>query len=187
MTDAFRTALKNKCAPDTLHSFQPNRGDCVFLEAGTVHAIGADILLFEVQQTSDITYRLYDWDRVDARTGLPRELHVEDGLAVANFTGGPCRPAIPKVEERPGLKRERLVACEYFTLDRITADRRFTVGAPGRCRIVVALDADGRTEIEWEDVTGLATGDVVLIPAEVGECSILPAGTVTVLEVGIPN
>ena len=64
----FRAALAAKTTPRTLHSFTPNPGDCVFLDAGTVHAIGADVFLFEVQQTSDITYRLYDWDRVDAKT-----------------------------------------------------------------------------------------------------------------------
>jgi mannose-6-phosphate isomerase len=61
----FRTALAERSIPSTLHSFTPGLGDCAFLEAGMVHAVGADILLFEIQQISDITYRLYDWDRVD--------------------------------------------------------------------------------------------------------------------------
>jgi mannose-6-phosphate isomerase len=182
--ERFREALKAKTVPATLHSFTPSAGDCVFLEAGAVHAIGADILLFEVQQTSDITYRLYDWDRVDAKTGLPRELHVDAGLAVADFTRGPCPPMRPTPLH--GV-RERLVACDYFTLDRVTSGQRFTVGATGECRIVVVLDAAGRTVMEWEDGIALQTGDVVLLPAEVGECSILQAGPVTVLECGIPH
>ena len=96
----FRAALAAKTTPRTLHSFVPEPGDCVFLEAGTVHAIGADILLFEVQQTSDITYRLYDWDRVDAKTGKPRELHTDDGLACADFEKGPCNPVRPRAGGR---------------------------------------------------------------------------------------
>jgi mannose-6-phosphate isomerase len=124
---------------------------------------------------------------VDATTGKPRQLHIDDGLACADFGRGPCHPVKPTVEEHPRIRRERLVSCEYFTLDRLTGDKRFTVGAPGKCRIAVVLDADGRSEIEWAgDVTGIVTGDVLLIPAEVGECSILPAGEVTLLECGLP-
>src|SRR5439155_25585440 len=111
--DHFRTALAEKTTPGTLHSYTPSPGDCVFLEAGTVHAIGADILLFEVQQTSDITYRLYDWDRVDSKTGKPRDLHVEDGLACTDFDRGPCYPVHPHVEERDGVRHEALVSCNY--------------------------------------------------------------------------
>ncbi|HJZ59477.1 MAG TPA: type I phosphomannose isomerase catalytic subunit [Gemmataceae bacterium] len=184
----FRAALAAKTTPHTLHSFTPNPGDCVFLEAGTVHAIGADILLFEVQQTCDITYRLYDWDRVDAKTGKPRDLHIDDALACSDFARGPCHAVRPTAEDHPRAKRERLVGCEYFTLHRLTGDRRFTVGAPGMCRVVVVLAADGRAEIEWGgDGNGIATGDVLLIPAELGECSILPAGEVTLLECGLPG
>jgi mannose-6-phosphate isomerase len=186
-TEAW-VVLAAKTTPHALHSFTPKRGDCVFLEAGTVHAIGADILLFEVQQTCDITYRLYDWDRVDTKTGKPRDLHIDDGLACADFARGPCPAVVPIAEHRSHEKRERLVGCGYFTLHRMTGSRRFTVGAPGECRIVIAVDAAGRSEIEWNgNVAGIATGDVFLLPAEVGECSILPAGEVALLECGLPS
>jgi mannose-6-phosphate isomerase len=175
--EKFRTALKEKTTPETLHSFSPKPGDCVFLPAGIVHAIGAETFLFEVQQTSDITYRLYDWDRVDAKTKLPRELHVEQGLAASDFTAGPCDP----VRTKPaGEGREELVSCEYFTLHRRTSDKRFTVGAKGECRLVVVVDGSGAIESD-----AIRTGDVLLIPAEVGECSVLPSGRVTVLECGL--
>jgi len=111
----FRKALESKTVPDTRYSYTPVPGDCVFLEAGTVHAIGADILLFEVQQTSDITYRLYDRDRVDAKTGKPRQLHIGEGLACADFGRGPCPPVRPVVEEAGGVRREQLINCRYFT------------------------------------------------------------------------
>src|SRR5207248_6729631 len=105
----FRAALKAKTVPHALHSFTPSPGDCVFLEAGTVHAIGCDLLLFEVQQTSDITYRLYDWDRIDAKTKQPRQLHVEEALACADFHRGPCYPVGPAVAVSGGVRREGLV------------------------------------------------------------------------------
>jgi mannose-6-phosphate isomerase len=181
--DTFRAAMANGTVPDTLHRFVPRVGDCVFLEAGTVHAIGQDLMLFEVQQTSDITYRLYDWDRVDEKTGKPREMHLDDGLACSNFAMGPCDPVTP---EKDG-ERDRLVACRYFTLHHRRVAKRFHVGAPGRCTVLVVLEADPRTELKWDDdVRILRTGDVVLMPACVGECSILPVGPVRVLEIGLP-
>src|SRR5262249_15551930 len=135
----FRAALAMRRTPRTLHSFTPQPGDCVFLEAGTVHAIGCDLLLFEVQQTSDITYRLYDWDRIDAKTKQPRQLHVEEALACADFHRGPCHPVGPAVAVSDGVRREGLVTCPYFTLERLSAKVPFTVGAPNQCRAVVCV------------------------------------------------
>ena len=183
--DTFRAALADKTTPRTLHGFTPTVGDCVFLEAGTVHAIGADILLFEVQQTSDITYRLYDWDRVDAKTGRGRELHIDDGLACADFAGGPCHPVVPRTEPRGGGTRDVLVASRYFTLDRHTGAEPFPVGADGQCRVVVCVGGGGELESDGTRHP-LATGDVILLPAEVGECRCVPAGPITLLECGLP-
>jgi mannose-6-phosphate isomerase len=167
----FHEALAEKTTPSTLHSFTPRQGDCIFLEAGTVHAIGADILLFEVQQTSDITYRLYDWDRIDAKTGAPRELHIEHGLACSDFAGGPCHPIRPTVNDSDGVRREGLISC---------------MGMEGRCRIVVCVGGCG--ELRWLGANyAIATGDVFLLPAEVGECECWPAGEITVLECGLPE
>lgn len=182
----FRNALADKTTPATLHSFTPNPGDCVFLEAGTVHAIGANILLFEVQQTSDITYRLYDWDRVDAKTKQPRALHIDEALACADFARGPCPAVKPATTDSEGVRREALVDCRYFTLDRKTARVPFRVGAKGECRAVVC--ASGTGEIEWKGKRyPLATGDTVLLPAEAGEAACVPDREMTVLECGLPS
>jgi mannose-6-phosphate isomerase len=173
----FRAALAAKTTPRTLHSFTPKPGDCVFLEAGTVHAIGADVFLFEVQQTSDITYRLYDWDRVDAKTNKPRDLHVDAGLACSDFGRGPC-PPVPA--------GGRLVDCAYFTLDRHAGPAPFRVGAAGACRVVVCVGGEG--ELEWGGARSpLAAGDVVLLPAAAGAATCHPAGSITVLECGVPG
>jgi mannose-6-phosphate isomerase len=182
----FRAALESRTTPRTLHSFTPRPGDCVFLEAGTVHAIGADILLFEVQQTCDTTYRLYDWDRVDAKTGRPRQLHIDDGLACADFARGPCHPVRPVAEDHPHGRRERLVSCPYFHLGRHTGGRRFKVGAAGECRAVVCVGGRGELESNGKRYP-IATGDVVLLPATVGECACVPTGEITLLECGLPS
>ncbi len=174
--DEFRVAMVTNTTPQTLHSFTPKHGDCVFLRAGTVHAIGANILLFEVQQTSDITYRLYDWDRVDAKTGQPRQLHVEDGLTCSDFAKGPCHPVTPK---RVG-DRDNLVDCEYFTLDHTHSDTPLTVGAAGQCRVVVCIQGSGTVGGE-----PMAQGDVILLPASLGAVEVVPNGSIRLLECGI--
>jgi mannose-6-phosphate isomerase len=175
--DHFREAMRTKATPDTLHSFTPAPGDCVFLRAGTVHAIGANILLFEVQQTSDITYRLYDWDRVD-KNGNPRELHIDHGLTCSDFAAGPCHP----VAAGEGGK---LVDCAHFTLHRHGRHDKFAVGAPGECRVVVGVE--GRGSLNWGGSrVPIGVGSVVLLPAAVGACELDPDGPVTVLECGIP-
>jgi mannose-6-phosphate isomerase len=179
----FRDALTGGTLPDVLHAFSPVPGDCVFLEAGTVHAIGGGLMLFEVQQTSDITYRLFDWGRVDAKTGQPRQLHIEPALLCANVERGPCRPVTP--EPLPGTERERLVSCRYFTLERFRTDKRFSVGAPGCCRLAVCVE--GRAVVEHRGKSyPLKLGDVLLMPAVVGACPCIPDGTATILECGIP-
>jgi mannose-6-phosphate isomerase len=179
-----RALADGQAVAGCLHSFTPRPGDCVFLRAGTVHALGAGVMLFEVQQTSDITYRLYDWDRVDARTGLPRELHVERSLTCTDFAAGPCDPVRPETEATAPVRRERLASCEYFRLWRHRGKQPFDAGAEGECRVVVGVE--GRTELDHEGrVYPIGPGTVVLPPAEVGVCRCRPRGPATVLECGL--
>jgi mannose-6-phosphate isomerase len=182
--DQFRQAMLTKSTPDTLHSFTPSPGDCVFLPAGTVHAIGANILIFEVQQTSDITYRLYDWDRVDAKTGQPRDLHVDHGLECSDFAKGPCHPVVPKPAGRPHFC-EVLAHSPYFDILRHRDDRPFEVGAGGGCRIVVGVEGQG-TLVADDRGYPVGPGTVMLLPASVGACRFVPKGKATVLECGPP-
>lgn len=171
----FRDALQSKSAAETLHAFTPQVGDCLFLNAGTVHAIGAGLMVFEVQQTSDITYRLYDWDRVDSKTGQPRELHVEDGLACSNFSSGPCDPVVPvKVSGW-----DQLVSCDYFTLRHVNTSSPLTVKTTA-AKAIVCLQGAGTVSGE-----PMKMGDTILIPAALGEYHLQPHGMMRVLECGV--
>lgn len=178
----MRRAIAENGFSQVLHDFEPRPSDCVFLPAGTVHAIGAGLMIFEVQQTSDITYRLYDWDRVDPKTGLGRPLHVEESLACTNWEFGPCDPVRPVAES---ATRQRLVDCGHFRLWRHHADVPFTVGAKGECRIAVGVSGTGVLDWSGKEYR-LATGDVLLLPAAVGACRVVPDGAATVLECGLP-
>src|SRR5262249_30318215 len=83
-----------------LHEFEPRAGDCVLIEAGTVHALGAGLLIAEIQQASDTTYRLFDWNRVDTN-GKPRQLHIQEALDVTDYNRGPVDPIKPTFTEEP--------------------------------------------------------------------------------------
>jgi mannose-6-phosphate isomerase len=184
--DRLRKAIQTGKVEEVLYMHEALPGDCVFLHAGTVHAIGAGVLLFEVQQSSDLTYRMYDWGRVDPKTGKPRELHVEKALASVDFSAGPCRPETLTDEGHGRVRRAPLVECPYFTLGRWEANRPFRAGTVGRCRVLVGTG--GRATIRHAGAEYLiGVGDVWLLPAEVGTCECVPHGEVTILECGLPE
>src|SRR5579864_1484598 len=174
-------ALRENRIPDVLNVIEPKPGDAFFLPAGTVHAIGAGLLLFEIQQTSDITYRLYDWGRVDTKTGKPRALHVAESLECIDFECGPLYPVLPIQQS---ASREQLFSCSYFRLWRIRSQWRFRVGADGECRIVVVLDGEAELQYRGQSFP-LQRGSLLLLPAEVGACECKPVGDAVILEAGL--
>lgn len=182
---SFRHALQQGRVAETLHDFVPQVGDCLFLPAGTVHALGAELLIFEIQQASDVTYRLYDWDRVDPVTGQPRPLQVEQALACIDWSRGPCQPVQTAVVMNGTVRREGLIHCSYFTLERLTLFGPAAVGKPGRCHILVALK--GTATLAWAGQTeSLTAGDVLLIPAALGVVHLTPLSEpVIVLDCGL--
>ena len=93
--DALSRAIAEGTVEACLHRLRVRPGDCVFIPAGTVHALGEGVLLAEVQQSSDITYRLHDWNRLGP-DGRPRPLHIEASLACTDFTRGPVGPQVPQ-------------------------------------------------------------------------------------------
>src|SRR5262245_22129597 len=170
---AFRRALQRGAAEDLLYAHAPNPGDCYFLPAGTVHSAGGGLVLFEVQQTSDLTYRLYDWGRTDPATGKSRALHLEKGLACVDYGLGPCRPARPTEEARGRPKLAPLAECEYFSLGRWDAARPFATGAAGQCRVLAGLDGRATIRQRAAEYT-IGLGDVWLIPASAGPVEVVP-------------
>jgi mannose-6-phosphate isomerase len=180
--DGLRHAITNGLVADQLACFTPKSGDAVFTPGGMVHSLGGDIVVFEVQQNSDVTYRLFDWNHVDAKTGNARPLQVEEAIAAIDFkhcTGGVVTPVA--VTATP-VCRQRLFDCAYFRLWRVRGEAPFTVGAPGSPRVLVCIEGNG--------VAGsvpIAKGDVVLLPAALGTCTFQPRGEVTVLEIEIPE
>ncbi len=182
----LRDTLTNGGIADRLACFTPKPGDAIFLPAGTVHALGGDIVVFEVQRNSDVTFRLYDWNHVDAKTGTPRELQVNQALACIDF--GKCAGGLmaPVVEATTPVERERLFHCKYFCLSRLRGDSPFPVGAPEVPTVLVCVEGRGQVEHDGAVYTA-GRGDVLLLPAVLGACMFQPRGAVKVLEIGIPE
>ncbi len=184
-TEVLRRALASHTVANQLAEFRPKPGDAVLLPAGTVHSLG-DVVVFEVQENSDVTFRLYDWDRVEATTGKLRDLQVDQALACIDFAQGAVAPVPPVVDESKGVRREQLFDCEHFALRRLRAETVFPVGAPGALRILVCTSGDGNVEHNGSDY-GFRRGDVLLLPAVVGSCVCRPNTSVTVLEISLPG
>ncbi len=153
---AIRTG---RCA-EVLHSFTPRVGDCVFIPAGTVHAIGAGLLVAEIQQASDVTYRLFDWNRMGP-DGRSRPLHIEAGLdAVTRF--GPVAPVTPAATGDPAVRR--LVRCGYFSFDEVLPQGEWQVGGDDTCHLLAVLAGEVTLDPAW-DLPPLRRGACVLLPA----------------------
>jgi mannose-6-phosphate isomerase len=171
---AYLENLKNKTLLSILDDIKVEVGDVFFLETGTVHAIGAGLVIAEIQQTSDITYRLYDFDRVDA-AGNQRELHVDLALDAINYN---------KVDTHKKYKSalnqsNTVVDCPYFTTKFLPLDGNISVDKTGDS-FTVYMCVDGSFELESEGTKyQYKKGDTVLIPASLktfvlnGKASIL--------------
>jgi mannose-6-phosphate isomerase len=180
---AFERELTRGTCELCLHHFEPRAGDCVFLPAGTVHALGAGLLVAEIQQSSDTTYRLFDWNRLGP-DGRPRELHVEQALEVINFRRGPVDPIHPALTDRPGVSR--LVACEQFILDRWEFVERMSAGEDSRCHILIVLAGEIRVERDSAE-RPLRRGETLLLPAAAGAVRLDPIeAPVVLLDVYLP-
>ena len=161
-----------------LHHFEPKTGDCLFIPAGTVHAIGAGLLVAEVQQSSDTTFRLYDWNRTDP-DGKPRPLHVEAGLAVVDFQRGPVDPVQPQPTERPWVSQ--LVACEKFIMERWDFDQPQVVGGDDRFHIICVVQGAIRLERDPNNAP-LHQGETALLPASLGGIKLVPQQRTVLLD-----
>ena len=183
--EVMREAIALGSLAERLASFTPEPSECVLIRAGTVHSL-RDVVVFEVQENSDVTFRLFDWNHIDPTTHQPRPLQVDKAMACINFTQGSIQPAVPEVREKDPVHRENLLRCDHFGICRVTGEIPFETGAAETCRILVCLDGEGQLEH-----TGIPyrfdKGDVLLLPAVVGACSCSPSGTVTMLEISLPE
>lgn len=171
----FEAALRGGTVEAALRRFVCGAGDFFFLPARTVHALGRGCLLYEVQQTCDLTFRVWDWGRVGL-DGKPRTMHVAESLRTIDFTRTAddlARPpgAAPRVAHPEGGLVTSLVACEYFTVELRELDPEASggraAGAPRRASIVTCLSGAGELSTPGGTVA-LRPAQTVLVPAAAG-------------------
>ncbi len=184
--DDLRRAIASGVVADLVASFIPNVGEAVLLPAGTVHSLGGDMVVFEVQENSDVTFRLDDWGHVDPKTGRPRELQIDQALSCIDFAGDPIASVAPIVEENGSVERARLFDCDHFRLWRVHGRSPFPVGAVDVPRVLVCVEGTGHLEQSGKNYP-VRRGEVWLLPAVLGVCAFRPGGPVSVLEVVLPE
>ncbi len=169
--------------PECLHHFEPRAGQSIFVPAGIVHAVGGGVLLAEVQQSSDTTYRLFDWNRVGL-DGRPRALQIDSAFAAIDWHAGPVNPVEPTtIACLEAASVARLVDCDYFSWNRweLAAPLRHHGGQLSIWMIVAGL---GRLQVP---ATGyersFTAGETVLIPADCRGWIWDPAGPLTAVSI----
>ena len=181
--DVLQQAIRNGTCDRQLHRFQPKPGDCVLLPAGTIHALGKGLLVAEIQQASNTTYRLFDWNRLGA-DGKPRTLHIEQGLEAVDFGQGPIEPQPPQPTDRPTVSR--LAQCDKFILDRWRFDRPQPAGGDQRSHIISVLEGSVGVEGDPSEMT-LSRGQTVLLSACLGQVRLTPQGRTMLLDAYLPE
>jgi mannose-6-phosphate isomerase len=164
--ESFRAALQGGTARSLLATPKVEAGDCLLVPPGTVHAAGNGVLLLEVQQSSDITYRVYDWDRVDEK-GRKRELHVDKALQVIDFS---ARPQIFRAEQKTDALNH-VLTCEHFQMYDARLSARITLEPREACSTGTVVEGSCRL---------VAQDAAIDIPC--GESFVIPAGTAARLE-----
>lgn len=182
----LEAALGDGTVADCLHSFVPRLGDCLFLPAGTVHAVGGGVVLAEVQQTSDATFRLFDWNRVGL-DGKPRPLHIREAIESIDWRAGPLKPVTGKEFASPdGTRAESLVRCPYFRLDRYVLDAAMELPHGNELAVWMLIDGGARLHsVDDAYARNCRRGDTILMPASAPPCRWEPASPATLLRIAV--
>ncbi|MCA9145488.1 MAG: class I mannose-6-phosphate isomerase [Planctomycetaceae bacterium] len=179
---AFEREVRRGTTELCLHRFEPRVGDCIFIPAGTVHALGEGLIIAEIQQASDTTFRVFDWNRAGA-DGQPRPLHVDQALEVIDYDTDPVLAQTPTRTDRDHVTR--LVKCDKFTLDRWQLDGEAPFGGDNRFHIVALLQ--GELQLTTRSSEHLVRkGQTILLPAAAGECRFAASSTVELLDMYLP-
>ncbi|MEM6763362.1 MAG: type I phosphomannose isomerase catalytic subunit [Bacteroidota bacterium] len=169
---------------DILNQEAVEADDVFYLPAGRVHTIGKGLLLAEIQQTSDITYRIYDFDRVDAK-GSKRELHVEEALDAIDFHHyDNYKTTYQKKENEPVT----LVKSNYFITNRLQFSEAVTRDHADKDSFVIYVCMEGGLDMAYGDQkVSVKKGDAVLLPASIKSVELLPDGSFKILESWVPT
>lgn len=179
---AYLHHLERNVLRDILNVEQAHAGDLFFIPAGRIHAIGAGVMLCEIQQSSDVTYRLYDWDR-PGLDGKPRELHTEEALDAIDFS--PIGAYKTPYQEQIN-RSANLLTCPYFTTNLLVFDKKIDSDYYFLDSFVVYICLEGSFTLSYPGgKESVKAGETLLLPAEIKQASFIPDERSRVLEVYI--
>lgn len=183
--EEFEQAVRDGKLEKYLRSIEVKAGDVLYIPAGVVHAIGPGILICEIQQNSDTTYRVYDWNRL-GDDGKPRELHVDKALDVIDFSGRLARDKLTGLSiAEEGGRRTYYIACDYFAVEKIECRGSIHEKADGT-KFFTLTAVEGQGEIVYSQGNQpFKAGDSILIPACLGGYVI--RGECTIIKAYVPN
>ena len=182
----FLNGLSNHTLEDLLEHVPVQKGETYFVPAGTQHAMGPGMVVCEVQEYSDLTYRVYDFGRLDA-SGRPRELHIDKALDVTKFGGVPVGKIQPMALHSPDAKKFLLAACQFFATERWDCFKTTPIESdPDHFQLIVILEGSGKfydSESEFE----YCPGQTWFLPASLPITMIQPGGQTNLLRIFVPN
>ena len=170
-SETFRRAIEEGTLLDIVNRVPVKKGDVFFIEAGTLHAIGKGILIAEIQQNSNTTYRVYDYGRLGA-DGKPRELHIEKALDVTRCTPPTVKYGQPQSVNMAGMWRTPIAECGYFSTEKYDIFRSMTVGSPDSFTHLLFLGGEADIVYDGETVLHAEKGSSVFVPAGADTCDI---------------
>ncbi|MCP5536735.1 MAG: class I mannose-6-phosphate isomerase [Akkermansiaceae bacterium] len=170
----FQQAIDKGTVDKVVHAIHPQAGDSIFIPSGRLHAIGAGLLIYEIQQNSDTTYRVFDWNRMGL-DGHPRELHVEASMQCIDFDD-----VEPSMDTPDGVT---LATCPFFQVDRLVLRAGTSVGNPDPERFSIVTVVSG--ELESADGRKHVAGDFLLMPR--GTAPLTVKNDTTLLQTTVPR
>ena len=180
--DEYVASLSNGKLLDILNRESVSEGDCYFIPAGRVHTIGKGLLLAEIQQTSDVTYRIYDFDRVDDK-GQKRELHTEESVEALDFS---YHSEYKTKYAAKSNGSSALVSCQYFTTNLLVLDSKTEIDYSSKKSFIIYVCFEGKGFIQTSEGSyEIKKGDSFLIPFSIKNLSINPTERIKILEVYI--
>ena len=187
--DRFEKAIREGKVESLLKRIPVRAGHCYFLPSGTLHALGAGVLVAEIQTPSDVTYRVFDWNRIDEATGQPRELHVEQALECINFGSqyieGEARSHLASVR----TVVTRLITCNSFLVERVKMVEGMDQEIP-YAELVIWMVLDGHGTITYDggsEKQPFKRGDTVVLPAALEGARLVTQADCTWLEITVPD
>jgi mannose-6-phosphate isomerase len=179
--EQFEEALRSDSPKlsDLIHRFPVSPRDCFFVPSGRLHAIDAGVVLVEIQQNSDTTYRVYDWGRVGL-DGEPRQLHVKESLACIDFDDFEPPKQNPKIEHKAVNSLRRLVECEYFHVHQLDLNDAWPDACDGSTfHIITCVEGALNVLSSNSEKAEIKPGEFVLLPAALGHYTLKPSAAKT--------